>query len=245
MKKIFVLMLFSLLTISNSFGQIFMAPSNVSKPIWEHKQRSYFNDNQNRRINVYVVNSNNSETVSFDISTTHEDYRPFETNISFFDIPKLIGALKVCAEALDEVSDMPRKMKKSLIEGMDTIFPRASIMWYNEDTLVASYNDILRPNIRYKNGKPRLIITGTAVCRVKFNDKMLDEYFAGDPNVITDYSLVFSSSKEINELIDCITKSVSPSNRVPMHMNPRLVFPRIIPRRQFVPFGINEYRRYL
>ena len=229
MKKFFGLILGVLISVT-SFAQMpspFRA-SNV-RPVWMGEQQSYFNAASEKNVNVYVTRAfgpDMGDVVMFDISSGEN----FETNIMFYDVPKLLGALNVCAEALSEVSTLSRRAKNALIEGMDTIFPRAGLFWFDKDTLVGSFNNLLRPDIKIENGEAKLIITGKAVCRVKFNEVMNDPEFAGDPNVTIDYSLVFSSPNEVNELAACITNSVSSRNRTPIQMTPQHAFPRVFDR---------------
>ena len=229
MRRIFSFILGMLITAS-SFAQIaspFRAAN--SRPVWMGEQQSYFNAASEKNVNVFVTRAfgpDMGDVVMFDISSGEN----FETNIMFYDVPKLLGALNVCAEALSEVSTLSRRAKNALIEGMDTIFPRAGLFWFDHDTLVGSFNNVLRPDIKIENGEAKLIITGKAVCRVKFNETMNDPEFAGDANVTTEYSLVFSSPNEVNELAACITSSVSAKNRIPTQMIPQHAFPRVFDR---------------
>jgi hypothetical protein len=199
------------------------------------------NSKQEKNVNVYVTRVTGPETaneiVMFDISSGEE----FESNIVFYDIPKLLGALDVCAEALSEVSTLSRRAKNALIEGMDTIFPRAGIFWMDVDTLVASYNNVLRPDITIENGEAKLVITGTAVCRLKFNETMNNPEFSGDPNVTTEYSLVFSTANEVRELVSCIKGSVSEKNRHSQPMIPQHAFPRVMDNR----FNRNDFNGFM
>lgn len=210
----------------------------TQRPVWVAQQPSYYNSSLERNVNVFVTkvgmpgSEDMSEMVIFDIAgeeITPGVYKDRQT-IMFFDIPKLLGALDVCAEAFSEVQTLSRRAKNALIEGMDTIFPRAAILWMDADTLVGSYNNVLRPDIKIDNGQVKLIITGTALCRVKFNDTMNDPEFSGDENVKTDWSLVFSSAKEVNELAACISSSVSERNRIPTPIRPQHAFPRVFDR---------------
>lgn len=213
---------------------------NLFRPVWMAQQPSYFNASQEKSVNVYVTRMNGAQVgdlVMFDISNGDN----FESNIVFFDIPKLLGALDVCAEALAEVSTLSRRAKSALIEGMDTIFPRAGIFWMDGDIIVASYNNVLRPDIVIENGIAKLVITGKAVCRLKFNETMNDPEFSGDSNITTEYSLVFSSPNEVNELVSCITGSVSAKNRIPQSMIPQHAFPRTFDNR----FNRNDFNGFM
>ena len=192
-------------------------------PIWMHEQPSYYNSAQDKKVNVYVSDAFQNESVVFDISNDKE----LETNIVVFDIPKLLGALNVCSEALSEVSTLSRKAKNALIEGIDTIFPRVGIMWFDNGTLVSSYNNTLKPDIEIDGGVAKLVINGTAVCRTIFNETLFDPNFSGDENITNDYTLIFSSSEEINELISCIMGAVSDEHKRGVAMNPRQVFTRV------------------
>lgn len=241
MRKIFTLImgLFMVFAMNAQPGQMGFN-RNLSRPVWMAQQPSYFNVSQEKNVNVYVTRMAGAEVgelVMFDISSGDT----FETNVVFYDIPKLLGALDVCAETLSEVSALSRRAKNALVEGMDTIFPRAGIFWMDADTLVASYNNVLRPDITIENGVAKLVITGTAVCRLKFNQTMNDPEFAGDPKITTEYSLVFSTPNEVNELIACITSSVSEKNRHPLPMIPQHAFPRVFDNR----FNRNDFNGFM
>lgn len=215
-----------------------MQPSyGIQRPVWMNEQPSYYNSNLNRNVSVFVTRmgmgeDSMNEIVLFDIAgqeTSPGVYADRQT-IMFFDIPKLLGALDVCAEAFSEVQTLSRRAKNALVEGMDTIFPRAAILWMDADTLVGSYNNVMRPNLKIDNGQVTLTISGTAVCRVKFNETMNDPTFAGDEKVKADWTLVFSSAAEVNELSACISASVSAKNRIPVQMRPQSAFPRVFDR---------------
>lgn len=193
------------------------------RPIWMHEQPSYYNSAQGKKVNVYVSDAFQNESVVFDISNNEE----LETNIVIFDIPKLLGALNACSEALSEVSTLSRKAKNALVEGIDTIFPRVSIMWFHEGTLVSSFNNTLKPDIEISGGTAKLVISGIARCRLIFNEKLFDPEFSGDENITNDYTLIFSSPEEINELISCIMGAVSDEHRRGIAVNPRQVFTRV------------------
>lgn len=220
MKRILFNILFLLITIT-----CVAQPMRFSnrRPIWMHEQPSYFNSAQNKKVNVYVSDAFQNESVVFDISNEEE----LETNIVIFDIPKLLGALNVCSEALSEVSTLSRKAKNALIEGIDTVFPRVSIMWFHDGALVSSFNNTLKPDIEIDGGVAKLVISGTAVCRVIFNETLFDPEFSGDENITNNYTIIFSSSEEINELISCIMGSVSDEHKRGIQMNPRQVFTRV------------------
>lgn len=237
MKKFLFIIVMAIMSLS-SYAQPAFGGSmpQAMRPIWTATQPSYFNVNMDRNVNVFISRSfdqNGSipaETVMFDIAGTGEFADAGRQTIIFFDIPKLLGALDVCYETLSEVSTLSRRARNALVEGMDTIFPRAAVMWNNNDTLIASYNNVIRPDIKIESGQAKLIITGKAVCRVKFDETMSDPTFAGDENITTEYSLVFSSAAEVAELESIIQNSVSEKNRRPVWMRPQNAFPRVFDR---------------
>lgn len=213
MKKLIFTILFALISIV-SFAQ---------RPIW---------NNFNSDVMVFSTVDNGRDAVTFTIEDNH--------NVVFYDIPKLLSALTVCSEVLDQATSLSKKEKNALIQGMDTIFPRASITWHADNVLVMSYNEILRPDIQIVNGQAKLIITGTAVCRTKFDQTMLDPAYSGDANITTDYTIIFENIKDINDLIGRIQSSVSAQNRRFTRMVPNQAFPRVIDRR-FRPIPFNTF----
>ena len=188
-----VLFIFGLFLSLVAFGQ---PRTPFRNPIWMGEQPSYFNSKQNKNVRVFVGRTDN-DFVTFNISDVDDTN---DVNIMFFDRNKLLTALNVCSEALAEVSTLSRKAKRAIVEGMDTIFPRAAIMWHDADT------------------------------------------FSGDPDVTLDYSLVFSSSHEVDELIQCIVNNTE--HPVFGNISIQEAFPRVIDRNHN-PHTFNGFMRRL
>lgn len=179
---------------------------------------------------VFKDMHHDTEVVSFQIENDH--------TIIFYDLPKLLSALQVCSEVLDQASST--KSKKALIAGIDTIFPRAAIFWHYEDTIVGSFNNSLTPDIKVLKKQAKLLITGQAVCRLKLNEAIRNPEFSGDANITTTYTMVFNSAEQVNNLITSIQNNISAQNRRFNRMVPDQVFPRVIDRR-FRPIPFNTF----
>lgn len=213
MKKLIFTILFALISLV-SFAQ---------RPIW---------NDLGSNVMVFTDIQNDKEIVSFHIEDNH--------TITFYDVPKLLSALQVCSEVLNQTSDLPKKNRNALIAGMDTIFPRAAIAWHYEDTIVMSFNNKLNPDIKVLKKQSKLVITGEAVCRLKLNETMRDRSFSGDANITTTYTMVFNSAEQVNNLITSIQNNVSAQNRRFNRMVPQEVFPRVFDRR-FRPTPFNTF----
>lgn len=158
--------------------------------------------------------------VSFELT---EEYSG--TQVVFYDTEKLVDALTTCKEVLTEVGSISRKARKALIEGIDTLFPRAIISWHVEDTMVVSFNNVLKPSIQVIDGKTTLNLSGKAICRLKFGSPdMISEVYDGDLNTHLDYTISFESPEDIDNLLVKINTR-APKRRFIRPTPPFLAFP--------------------
>lgn len=164
---------------------------------------------------VIVFGQPTEKTVMFKITSSADTTG---TYVQFYNIDRLLNALRVCSSTMEEAESLGRKGRKVMIATIDTIFPRAGISWKANGEFISSFNNSLQPNIIVtRKGDVSLVLTGEATCRFK-SSEMNNPKFSGDSELKTKYEISFADKDEVDSLITAIENKLNyRSPMIPMH----------------------------